>query len=97
MLEALDKYMPERDDISWTKPEGGMFLWFTVPDFINTEDLFYKAIDENVAYVIGNAFYVNGEGNNSCRLNFSFCSAEKIDEGVKRLAKVLKEDIKEKE
>ncbi|TYB30833.1 MAG: PLP-dependent aminotransferase family protein [Candidatus Mcinerneyibacterium aminivorans] len=97
MLDALEKYMPKRDDISWTKPEGGMFLWLTVPEFVDTEDMFYKAIDENVAYVVGNAFYVDDDGSNTCRLNFSYCSKEKIEEGIKRLSDVVKQEIEEKE
>ncbi len=97
MLDALEKYMPDRDDISWTKPEGGMFLWLTVPEYIDTEDMFYKAIDQNVAYVIGNAFYVDDGGSNTCRLNFSYCSEDKIEEGIKRLSDVVKKEIEKRE
>lgn len=96
MLESLEKYMPDRDDISWTKPEGGMFLWLTLPDFIDTEKMFYDAIDENVAYVIGNAFFVNDGGNNACRLNFSYCAPEKIKDGIERLAGVIEREIEKK-
>ncbi|MCK7582074.1 MAG: aminotransferase class I/II-fold pyridoxal phosphate-dependent enzyme [Chromatiales bacterium] len=58
MLSALEKYMPKHPDVSWTKPEGGMFLWIRLPEFINTEEMFYKAIENNVAYVVGSAFTV---------------------------------------
>lgn len=93
MLAALDKYMPKRDDLDWTKPEGGMFLWMRLPEFMNMDDMFYRALDKNVAYVVGSAFYVNEGGKNTCRLNFSYPSLEDIDEGVKRLAAVIKEEI----
>lgn len=97
MLAALDKYMPKRDDLTWTKPEGGMFLWLRAPEFINMDELFYKALENNVAYVIGSAFYVNDGGKNTCRLNFSYPSLEEIEEGVKRLSTVIKGALKEHE
>ena len=92
-LAALDKYMPKRDDLSWTKPEGGMFLWMTLPEFINADKMFYTAVEKNVAYVIGSAFYVNDGGYNTLRLNFSYPSLEEIEEGIKRLAEVIKDEI----
>ncbi len=94
MLAALEKHMPKRPDLDWTKPEGGMFLWMRMPDFINMDDLFYKALDNNVAYVVGSAFYVNEGGKNTCRLNFSYPSLEDIDEGMRRLGNVIREEIR---
>ncbi|MFO7889225.1 MAG: PLP-dependent aminotransferase family protein [bacterium] len=94
MLEALEKYMPESDEIQWTKPDGGLFLWVEIPKKIDVEKMFYQAIDKKVAYVIGTAFYADDGGKNAMRLNFSFPSENEIVEGVKRLAKVIESNIK---
>ncbi|MCX7641939.1 MAG: PLP-dependent aminotransferase family protein, partial [Elusimicrobiales bacterium] len=88
MINALEKYMPE--GVSWTKPEGGLFLWVKLPEHISADDMFNDAINENVAYVIGSAFHVDGSGKNTMRLNFSYASFDEIEEGIKRLAKVVK-------
>ncbi len=90
MLKALDTYMPEHPGISWTKPEGGLFLWVTLPSHIDVDNMFYKALEENVAYVAGTGFYSDGGGKNAMRLNFSYPSEEEIDQGVQRLAKVIR-------
>ncbi|HNV43234.1 MAG TPA: PLP-dependent aminotransferase family protein [Exilispira sp.] len=89
MLDAFEKYFPKGKGIKWTKPEGGLFLWVTLPEKINTEDLFFEAIKNNVAYVIGSAFYGDQPKFNSFRMNFSYPNEEDIIEGVKRLGKVL--------
>jgi 2-aminoadipate transaminase len=94
MLQALERYMPE--GVTWTKPEGGLFLWVRLPEHMNADELFYEAIKENVAYVIGSAFYSDGGGQNTMRLNFSYPTPEQIDEGMKRLAKVIKANIRPK-
>lgn len=91
MLKALDEHMPSLDGLRWTKPEGGLFLWVTLPKSMDSEELFYEAIEQNVAFVIGSAFYCNGKGRNTMRLNFSFPTKEDIVEGVRRLAKVIEE------
>ena len=88
MVSMIEKHFPE--EIKCTKPEGGMFLWVTLPENISSLDLFKPAIKENVAFVPGNAFYVDGGGNNTLRLNFSNSDEEKIEDGVKRLAEVIK-------
>lgn len=88
MLAALEKYMPE--GVSWTKPEGGLFLWVRLPEHISADDMFSDAIKENVAYVIGSAFHVDGSGKNTMRLNFSYPTFDEIEEGIKRLAKAIK-------
>lgn len=93
MLEMLDKHMPKNAGVTWTKPDGGLFLWVTLPENIDTEEMFKKAIENNVAYVIGSAFYVGGRKKNSMRLNFSFATKPQIEEGIKRLADVIKETI----
>jgi 2-aminoadipate transaminase len=93
MLECLEKEMPKNAGIRWTKPEGGLFLFVYLPEYMNADELFYKAIEKNVAYVIGSAFYCNGGGQNSFRLNFSYPSYDDIRNGIKNLASVLNEAI----
>lgn len=89
MLEAFRKYMP--DGVTWTKPEGGLFLFLRLPEHMDTEQLFEKAIEKNVAYVMGGIFHCDDSGKNTMRLNFSYVSKEQNVEGVKRLAQVIKE------
>jgi len=91
MLAALRKYMPK--GVKWTEPEGGLFLWVQLPKKMSATDLFPKAIENKVAYVIGSAFHCNGKGLNTMRLNFSYPSEEQIDEGIRRLAKMIKENM----
>jgi len=88
MLEAFKQYMPE--GVTWTEPEGGLFLFLTVPEHIDASKLFMDAIKEKVAFVVGSSFYCNGQGKNTMRINFSYSSIEMNIEGVKRLAKVIK-------
>ncbi len=92
MLDCLAKEFADMPDVKWTKPEGGLFLWLTLPDGMNADDLFPKAVDENVAYVPGSAFFPNNDDHQSMRLNFSYASEEQIAEGVKRLAGVVREN-----
>ncbi len=93
MLNALDEFMPEHPDIRWTKPEGGLFLWVRLPSTMDADKIFYQAIEEKVAYVVGTGFYTDGGGKNAFRINFSYPSEEEIFEGVKRLAKVIKKNL----
>jgi len=93
MLGALEKYMPKDADIDWTHPEGGLFLWVTLPKKFDAEALLPKAIEKKVVYVIGSAFHFDRSGKNTIRLNFSFPSEEQIDEGIKRLADLVKEEL----
>ncbi|HAM36745.1 MAG TPA: aminotransferase [Elusimicrobia bacterium] len=96
MLNALERYMPADKGVSWTKPQGGLFLWVRLPGHMNADELFYEAIKQNVAYVIGSAFHCDGGGQNTMRLNFSYPSEEQIDEGIKRLAGVIKHNLRVK-
>ncbi|MBN1781561.1 PLP-dependent aminotransferase family protein [bacterium] len=89
MLEALEKYMPGHPEISWTKPEGGLFLWVTIPENIDVDRLFYQALEANVAYVSGTGFYTDGGGKHAMRLNFSYPSESQIVTGIQRLAEVI--------
>ncbi|MDD2635091.1 MAG: PLP-dependent aminotransferase family protein [Bacteroidales bacterium] len=89
MLDCFKKYMPK--GITWTEPEGGLFLFLNLPEGIDAEDLFKIAIKNNVAFVIGKVFHCDGSGINTMRLNFSFPTHEQIEIGVKRLADAIKE------
>lgn len=91
MLAELEANLGDVTGVTWTEPEGGLFLWLTVPEGISTDDIFVKAVEENVAYVPGSAFYPNNDNHRSMRLNFSYCNEEKIIEGCRRLGKLIKE------
>ena len=92
MIESLKKYFPR--EAKWIIPEGGMFIWITLPKKINTNQLLQKAIAKKVAYVAGDAFYHDGGNYNSMRLNFSYSDNNLIAEGIKRLGNVIKEELK---
>ena len=91
MLKALEQYMPE--DVHWTHPKGGLFLWATLPKCIDTGAIFSSAVEAKVAFVPGGPFHPLGGGENTMRLNFSNSKPELIMEGIKRLAKVIKDNI----
>jgi len=91
MLDSLEEHFPA--GTSWTKPEGGLFLWVTLPEQINAEELLQVAIEKKVAFVPGSPFYPNGGGKNTLRLNFSFSNPDEIKEGVKRLAEAIKASL----
>lgn len=97
MIKMLEEHMPKHPDIKWTKPEGGLFLWITLPRYINTEDMFHKAIEAKVAYVVGSAFYFDNPETNAMRMNFSYSSLAQIEEGIKRLSKVVAKEIEARE
>lgn len=89
MLAMLGKYMPKLPGLRWTRPQGGLFLWVTLPESMDSAEMFHSAIEKQVAYVIGTAFYPDGGGRNSFRMNFSYSSKTEIEEGVKRLSEVI--------
>jgi 2-aminoadipate transaminase len=89
MLAALDKYFPP--GATWTRPDGGMFLLVTLPKQLNATDLLSTALQRKVAFVPGEEFFLNGEGKNVMRLNFSNARPEHIEEGIRRLAAVIAE------
>jgi 2-aminoadipate transaminase len=91
MLEALERHFPAQAE--WTRPEGGLFVWATLPDYIDTTDLLAKALRENVAFVPGRAAYVDGRGAHSMRLNFSGSTDDEIREGVRRIGDVVSEQV----
>lgn len=90
MLKTLTNTMP--GGISWTHPEGGLFLWLTLPDHLDATKLLTKAIENKVAYVAGVDFYPDGNVFNDLRLNFSYSTHEQIVEGLKRLAQTIREN-----
>ena len=91
MINSIEQYFPE--GYVCNKPKGGMFAWVTLPEGLDTEIMFLDAIKMKVAYVHGKAFHVDGGGERSMRLNFSYSSGEQIEEGIKRLGKVIEKKI----
>jgi 2-aminoadipate transaminase len=92
MLEALEEHFPP--DVSWTRPQGGLFLWARLPDSMDTGELLKVAVEEKVAFVPGHAFYPTGDEGRCCmRLNFSFAPPDVIEEGIKRLARAIKRQM----
>ncbi|MBV4431234.1 PLP-dependent aminotransferase family protein [Clostridium tyrobutyricum] len=87
MVSMIERYFPE--GIKSTKPEGGMFLWVTLPEGISSLELFDLAAKENVAFVPGDPFYVNVKGSNTLRLNYTNSDEKSIEEGIKRLARAI--------
>ncbi|MBC2581692.1 PLP-dependent aminotransferase family protein [Clostridium sp. DJ247] len=92
MVSMIERYFPE--EVKSTKPEGGMFLWITLPEGVSSLDLFNFAAKEKVAFVPGDPFYVNEKGINTLRLNFTNSNEEMIEEGIKRLTKATREIMK---
>jgi len=97
MLESLKKYFPS--EVTWTHPQGGLFLWVTLPEGMDGNKLFQTALKENVAFVPGDSFYAkNGfvqEASRHLRLNFSYGQPEQIREGIRRLAVAIKQQMHE--
>ncbi|MBP2628276.1 MAG: lysN 3 [Firmicutes bacterium] len=89
MLETMKEEFP--DSIKYTHPQGGLFLWVELPLYIKARDLLLRCLKDNVAFVPGDSFFPNGGVENTLRLNYSNMSEERIVEGIKRLAKVIKE------
>ena len=89
MITSIKKYFPK--EVKFTKPEGGMFLWITLPNNMKAMDLFYKAVEENVAFVPGQPFYAIEQVENTLRLNYSNVDSEMIDSGMKTLGKIIYE------
>jgi 2-aminoadipate transaminase len=91
MLEALAEHLPP--EARWTRPQGGLFLWVTLPDYLDTTDLLARALSRNVAFVPGRAAYLDGRGGSSMRLNFSGVDEDAIREGVRRIGIVVREQL----
>ena len=93
MLAALAEHFPPQ--VTWTHPQGGLFLWVTLPKEMDAAELLKRALANKVAYVPGAAFHPDGGGGNTLRLNFSFCNPERIAEGIRRLGEVFAQAIEE--
>ena len=97
MLESLKQYFPP--EVTWTHPQGGLFLWVSLPEGMDCQKLFEAALRENVAFVPGESFYArNGfaeEASRHFRLNFSYGRPEQIREGIRRLSLAVKHQMEE--
>jgi 2-aminoadipate transaminase len=91
MLDALQRHFPPQAE--WSRPEGGLFCWATLPGYIDTGDLLAKALRDNVAFVPGAAAYVDGRDSSSMRLNFSASDPDEIREGIRRIGEVIWEQV----
>jgi 2-aminoadipate transaminase len=91
MLDSLAEHFPR--EAEWTHPEGGLFIWATLPSYIDTTDLLARALGENVAFVPGRAAFVDGRGGSSMRLNFSGVGEDDIREGIRRIGEVVSEQV----
>lgn len=89
MLAALERHMPKQ--VQWTRPDGGLFLWVTLPFEMDARNVLEVALRKGVAFVPGGAFHASGGGSYTLRLNFSYCTPERIDEGIERLAEAVRE------
>lgn len=92
MLNSLEKHFPK--NCEWTKPDGGMFIWATLPHKIDTRELFDHAVKNNVIFVHGSVFRADGKGHNTMRLNFTNTSERNIQVGIKRLGTLIKKKSK---
>jgi 2-aminoadipate transaminase len=91
MLDALERHFPT--EATWSRPEGGLFLWATLPSYIDTTDLLARALRDNVAFVPGAGAFVDGRGQSSMRLNFSAANEDEIREGIRRIGRVITEQV----
>ncbi|MFJ1762868.1 PLP-dependent aminotransferase family protein [Amycolatopsis sp. NPDC088138] len=91
MLSALDQYLPP--GCSWTKPDGGFYVWVTVPEGVDTKAMLPRAVTARVAYASGTGFYADGFGSRQMRLSYCYPTPERIREGVRRLAAVLESEM----
>jgi hypothetical protein len=90
MLACLEKYMPE--GVTWTKPEGGMFIWLTLPSHLDGADLLARSLkSQKVAFVTGRAFFADGSNGNTLRLSFTQAGEDIIEEGIQRLGSLLRD------
>lgn len=91
MLSVLEREMP--DGVRWTRPQGGLFLWVTLPERADAEAILAEVVKEKVAFVPGRPFYPKADVRNTCRLNFSNQPPERIEEGIGRMARILKKTL----
>ncbi|MCD4789943.1 MAG: PLP-dependent aminotransferase family protein [Bacteroidales bacterium] len=89
-LRTMEEYFPKETGVTWTTSEGGLFLWVSMPEHIDTNELFFEAIKYKVAFVPGEQFYGENPAKNHMRINFSFSTKDQIAEAIKRLADCVK-------
>lgn len=92
MVESMQKYFPK--EVKFTIPDGGLFTWAELPEYIDTKVMATQALEQNVAYVPGIGFFPNGNNHHCMRLNYSCMPDERIEEGIKRLATVIQNNLK---
>ena len=92
MMKTIEEEFPK--EVKYTYPEGGLFTWIVLPEYIDARELAVKALEKNVAFVPGGSFFPNGGNENTLRLNYSNMSEERIVEGIKRLAQVIKGEMR---
>ncbi len=91
MRKAIQDYFPS--EIKTNTPEGGMFIWAVAPEKVDATAMFREAVDKGVAYILGSAFYPDGSGHHTMRLNYTMQTPENIEEGIRRLGILLKEKV----
>lgn len=91
MLASMQEHFPP--GVRWTTPEGGLFVWVTLPDHLNARDLLVRCLENDVAFVPGGPFFPNGGNENTLRMSFSSAPPERIREGIRRMAAVLRAEI----
>ncbi|MCK5146724.1 PLP-dependent aminotransferase family protein [bacterium] len=89
-MTTMESLFPAETGVSWTRPEGGLFVWVTLPEHINTDELLYEAVRHKVAFVPGSAFYGENPETNHMRINFSYPSIDQLNTGLERLANCIK-------
>jgi 2-aminoadipate transaminase len=92
MLEMMEEMFPA--EVRWTRPQGGMFLWGILPEYMDAAEVLKVALQHKVAFVPGESFHPNGGGKNTMRLNFSYSNPDTIREGITRMGTVLKELVR---
>ena len=92
MFDALAEHLP--DESRWTRPGGGLFVWATLPEYIDTSDLLARALRDHVAFVPGRAAFLDGRGGSSMRLNFAGVGEDDLREGIRRIGKVVREQVR---
>ena len=91
MLAAMDRHFPA--EVDWTYPQGGLFLWGTLPTYLDAKDLLRICLDKKVAFVPGEPFHPTGGGKNTMRINFSNATHDEIETGIKRLGEAIEEKL----
>lgn len=94
MMDAMEKYFPP--SVTYTRPQGGMFLWVTLPEGVTAMELFPKALEKKVAFVPGDPFYIDVNNAGTMRLNYTNADCETIEEGIRRLGELLAERLRQK-